>query len=322
MSPRPKRLDEEKILGWLRRQGLKPAVLEPLPGDVSPRRYVRVELADGKTRILAVYPPELRSTCSRFLATTDLCRRFKIPVPEVVAGDCQEGFMLLEDVGRSTLFDLRRCAWDELAPYLDHAATLVSRIQGLPADAVGQLNPPLDGELLRREIRLTWDAFLEPRRLTGGEELTRALKAALDSVCQRLGAEPSVPTHRDLMARNLVPGEGGRVTVLDHQDLRLGPPGYDLASLLNDSLFPPRGLVDPLLQPLSSEMRASYHRAAVQRTLKAIGTFVSFSQRGSDRHLPLIPPTLTRTLHHLRHLPETSSLVSQLQPIWEPELSP
>ena len=35
--------------------------------------------------------------------------------------------------------------------------------------------------------------------------------------------------------------------MLDHQDLRLGPPFYDLASLLNDTLFPPPDAEEALL---------------------------------------------------------------------------
>nr|HPK65586.1 phosphotransferase [Thermoanaerobaculia bacterium] len=53
--------------------------------------------------------------------------------------------------------------------------------------------------------------------------------------------------HRDYMVRNLLPvgdGEVAAVGVIDHQDLRLGPPWYDLASLCNDSLFPPPELVE------------------------------------------------------------------------------
>ena len=59
--------------------------------------------------------------------------------------------------------------------------------------------------------------------------------------------------------------------MLDHQDLRLGPPRYDLASLLNDSLFPPPELEARLVRAaLGEEATAEdfldYHRAAAQRT--------------------------------------------------------
>jgi aminoglycoside/choline kinase family phosphotransferase len=130
------------------------------------------------------------------------------------------------------------------------------------------------------------------------------------------------------MARNLVPrprprpaasGDEAALVVLDHQDLRLGPPGYDLASLLNDSLFPPAELEEGWLArvlPPGEAPRLAYHRAAAQRTLKAVGTFAAFARRGSDRHLPLIPPTLERALYHLGRLPEGRKLAPELERRW------
>ena len=77
--------------------------------------------------------------------------------------------------------------------------------------------------------------------------LAAALRAALDTLCASLGDEPPVPCHRDFMVRNLMPLPNGALVVLDHQDLRLGPPLYDLASLLNDTLFPPPAAEEALL---------------------------------------------------------------------------
>jgi aminoglycoside/choline kinase family phosphotransferase len=124
------------------------------------------------------------------------------------------------------------------------------------------------------------------------------------------------------MVRNLMPldGEGG-IVVLDHQDLRLGPPAYDLASLLNDTLFPPPEIEEELLAAAPGGAdRVSYHRAAAQRTLKAIGTYTKFSLRGAHRHLPLIPPTLARGLHHLSRIPEGGPLAEDLGRVWRPVL--
>ena len=36
--------------------------------------------------------------------------------------------------------------------------------------------------------------------------------------------------------------------------------------------------------------REGYHRAAAQRTLKAVGTYTKFSLRGAHRHLPSAMP--------------------------------
>lgn len=301
---------------WLAAAGFPACEPRPLPGDVSPRRYTRLVGADGGSAILATYPPEVRGTCPRFLRTTELLQQAGVPVPRVLAADCDEGWMLVEDLGPQTLGEWGRGRpWSELLPYFERALELADRIGRIPVEGLEGLNPRLGGELLRKELKQTWDLFLEPRGLTAP-----ALGAVLDEICDNLDAEPPVSCHRDFMVRNLMPVSGGGLIVLDHQDLRPGPPAYDLASLLNDTLFPPPEVEEALLARASMD-RASYHRAAAQRTLKAVGTYTSFALRGADRHLPLVPPTLGRCLAHLARVPESAPLVSDLAEAWAPVLA-
>ena len=303
---------ENGLEAWLAAAGFPGCEPRPLPGDVSPRRYTRLVGADGGSAILATYPPEVRGSCPRFLRTTALLEQAGVPVPRVLAASCDEGWMLVEDLGPQTLAEWGRGrSWSELLPYFERAVELAERIRRIPAESVEDLNPRLGGELLRKELKQTWDLFLEPRGLT-----TSALGAIFDEICANLDAEAPVSCHRDFMARNLMPVADGLI-VLDHQDLRLGPPAYDLASLLNDTLFPPSEAEEALLSRVDVD-RVSYHRAAAQRTLKAVGTYTSFALRGADRHLPLVPPTLRRCLDHLGRVPESAPLVSDLAEAWSP----
>jgi N-acetylmuramate 1-kinase len=321
-------VDTAGTAAWLRALGRPALAFESLSGDVSPRRYARVAFAGGGTAILATYPPAVREVCQRFLRTGELLAAAGVPVPRVLAADCGVGRMLLEDLGPHTLADRRDRPWSELSLSFERALELSRRIAGLPADRVAALSPPLEAEALRRELRQTWDLFLAPRGLTGGPELAGAFSAALDEICARLGAGPFAPCHRDFMSRNLMPiGEGSGLAVLDHQDLRPGPAAYDLASLLNDTLFPPPAVEDALLAAVLPELppeigRTGYHRAAAQRTLKAVGTYTAFSLRGANRHLPLIAPTLASCLAHLARLPESEGLAAELGHLWRPVLPP
>jgi len=336
----PSRSSTDELRAWLAATGHPVAALTPLDGDVSPRRYSRLTLAVGTTAILATYPEEVGATCPRFLATTALLEGAGVRVPRVLAADCDKGAMLLEDLGPRTLADwalATRPPWSELTPYFADALAQARQIAALPPERVAELSPPLGRELLEKELRQTWDFFLVPRGLTGGDggdagdagsPEAAALESLLAELCARLAADPAVPCHRDFMARNLMPlpdfsepgGPGGRprVGVLDHQDLRLGPPAYDLASLLNDTLFPTPEVEAAFLAELapSPEARLRYHRAAAQRTLKAVGTYAAFARRGATRHLPLIPPTLGRCLGHLERLPEAAALVPRLARLW------
>ncbi len=305
--------------------GFQARTIEPLPGDVSLRRYARISGEDGGTAILATYPAEIRDTCGRFVRTTGLLGEAGVPVPRVLDADCGEGWMLVEDLGPLTLAEWGRGRpWDDLAPWFDTALDLVDRIARIPPESVTDLNPRLGRELLARELRQTWDLYLEPNGLTGDAGLTGRLREALDAICTQLDAEPPVPCHRDFMVRNLMPRPEGRLVVLDHQDLRLGPPAYDIASLLNDTLFPPDSAEEEILARVlpAPEDRVRYRRAAAQRTLKAVGTYTSFARRGADRHLPLVAPTLGRCLVHLAHVPESAALVPELAAAWSSVLQP
>ena len=323
-----------ELAEWLRGHGERLRGVTALTGDVSPRRYFRLALAGGGTAVLATYPLEIRSVCERFLSTTALLSGAAVRVPRVLAADCARGAMLLEDLGPQTLADRKGRPWSELGGSFAEALRLVRRIAALPTAGVRELdNPPLDGGLLKSELDKTWRVFVEPRGLAGDAVLAADLDAALDELCRRLAADPPVVCHRDFMARNLIPLESageGSLAVLDHQDLRLGPPAYDLASLLNDTLFPPPEAEEALLAVAfgdaggagaAGDHRLRYHRAAAQRTLKAVGTYAAFALRGADRHLPLVTPTLKRFFEHFGRTPEGAVLAAPLARAWRPALA-
>jgi len=317
--------EQAELADWLAETGRQLLEIQTLPGDVSLRRYARLVLADGSSAILATYPPEVRATCPRFLRTTELLEGVGVRVPRVLAADCERGWMVVEDLGPRTLGDWKGRPWSELTLYFEHALEQAERIARLPAGVVAGLNPLLGEELLLRELAQTWDLFLEPEGLVSNPGLAAALRAVLDEACANLAAEPPVPCHRDFMVRNLMPLPGvAEVVVLDHQDLRLGPPAYDLASLLNDTLFPPATVEDALLAAALPQAgdRVRYHRAAAQRTLKAVGTYASFARRGADRHVPLIGPTLARAVEHLARVPEAAALSADLERAWGAVLKP
>lgn len=324
-------LPEPALLDRLQRRGDRVRSVVAMAGDVSRRVYHRVAFEDGTSAVLARHPPDLRDACRRSLRSGELLAGAGVRVAEVLDQDCDAGWLLLEDLGERTLYEHAGRPWSELAGWFEDAVAAIGRIAALPRDEVAALNPPLDRALLARELRQTREAFLEPLGLHGGRgggsELGSDLDAALDALCARLGDEAPVPCHRDFGARNLMPlGDPGapRVGVLDHQDLRLGPPAYDLASLLNDSLFPPPEAEERLLglglDATGGAAREGYHRAAAQRTLKAVGSYAAFARRGDGRHLGLVPPTLRRALGHLGRVPETAPLAPRLEELWGPAL--
>lgn len=305
---------EPEVVDWLDVHGWGEVGVEALAGDVSTRRYFRLTRdAAADSAILALYPEPLLPACARFVLTSALLSRAAVPVPEILAADRVRGYMLVSDAGRSTLHDLGNRPWSELRPYFDRALELADRISALPVAGVQPLLPPLGYEPLLRELRQTWDFFLLPEGLVGVGAEQESWWRQLDGLCAELGQLEAMPCHRDFMARNLVPMSGAvtNLWVLDHQDLRLGPPHYDWASMLNDSLFPPDSWTEERLAERFATRadRRAFHLAVGQRTLKAVGTYAVFASRGMKRHLPLIRPTLERALVGLEKLPEVRPLI-------------
>lgn len=310
--------DEHDLRRWLEGRGRRGAGVSPLAGDVSPRRYFRVELDGDSTAIVAWYPPAIAERFEVYALTTELLEGLGVRVPRILERDAEARLMLLEDAGGLSLADLPYGS-ARVERLYERALDFARRIAGLPAAAVPVANPPLDEAFLRRELDQTWRCFLD-RELAADPGLRHELRAALDAVCAHLGSCPLEPCHRDLMARNLLVREsdsGDELLVIDHQDLRLGPSGYDIASLLHDS----SRLLDEQIARFEQDLvvdsqRDTYTRVCVQRLFKIVGTFHAFAARGHGRHLSRVPAALRAAVLKLGTLPEGSSAARGLALRW------
>jgi aminoglycoside/choline kinase family phosphotransferase len=313
----------EALLRHLGTKGFAAAGIEPLAGDLSQRRYFRVRLADGDSLLAAHYPAEIRAVAERFVRARDLLAGAGVTVPAILDASFDAGWMLLEDLGPRTVFDLARDG-EDATRFLPYAIEAGRRIAALEPAAVAALgSPPLDEALLARELGVTFEHLFAARGLAGEGLAGERFREALLKLCARLAAEPVRPCHRDFMVRNLLPLADGGVAVIDFQDLRMGPLAYDLASLLNDSLFLGEAREsDELARALpSGSSREGYARAVVQRALKAAGTFARSAAAGKPHHLPLIAPTLARAAAHLARLPETAEPFAEVGRWWRERLA-
>lgn len=216
--------------------GLRPASVRPASADASFRRYLRIDAADGTSRIVMDAPPD-KEDCRPFAHVQRLMADAGLHVPEVLAWDEAHGFMLLSDLGAQTVIE----RLDPAAPEAAHAWYLQASdvlLQWQQASRPGVL-PPYDEALLRRELALFPDWYLARHR---GVALTEAQQGVLAKTFDVLVANnleaPSVFVHRDFMMRNLMaPPAGGPLGVLDFQDAVHGPITYDIASLLRDAFI-------------------------------------------------------------------------------------
>ena len=126
----------------------------PASADASFRRYFRVTLADGSTRIVVDAPPD-KEDCRPFLKVATLLRAAGVHVPEVHAEDLEQGFLLLSDLGSTTYFDVLDAG---TAPHLcrNANAALVDIQRASRPDVL----PEYDAALLERELNLFPDWYV------------------------------------------------------------------------------------------------------------------------------------------------------------------
>lgn len=296
----------ESLQNWLRvTLGTDEFGLQPASADASFRRYYRIRQADASLIVMDA-PPEHEDNHA-FLRVAELMREAGLHVPRVHARDLAQGFLLLEDLGRETYLDV--LDGQNADGLFDDALQALIRWQA--ATRPGVL-PPYDRKLLRRELELFPDWYLE-RHL--GERLQPAERLVLDELFAQLEeralGQPQVYVHRDFMPRNLMvstPNPG----VIDFQDAVEGPLLYDVLSLFRDAFISwPAERIETWLHryheqarqaglPVPhdyAELRSAFDWIGVQRHLKVIGIFARIGHRdGKPQYLEDVP----RFLGYLR----------------------
>jgi aminoglycoside/choline kinase family phosphotransferase len=130
--------------------------ITPASADASFRRYFRLTLPDGSTRILMDAPPD-KEDCKPFIHVAGLLAKAKLAAPRVLDHDLDNGFLVLTDLGRIGYLDAINAdlnlADTLMRPVLD---TLV---QWQLSTKAGVL-PPYDATLLRRELDLFPEWFI------------------------------------------------------------------------------------------------------------------------------------------------------------------
>jgi aminoglycoside/choline kinase family phosphotransferase len=289
----------------------------PLAGDASTRSYFRVTEPAG---IVALYPEPFAPDRSTFLEVHGLLAGYGLPVPRVLDVDGPRGIVLLQDLGDETLQEALRGGAPP-APLYAQAIDQLGRLQEASSGVreASCFAAAFDVEKLTWELDYFAKYFLEGFR---GCRMTPAERASLRQSFRALSEEiaswPRVLCHRDFHSRNLM-RHGGELYWLDFQDARLGPAVYDLVSLLRDSYVElPEEFLEEMagrfreIAPVREDrevFRRRFDRAALQRNLKALGTFgFMTTERGRDVYLPYIPGTLASVRKSLSRVGEAREL--------------
>ena len=319
-----------RIDQFLTEHGLRGARVLPLTGDASDRRYFRVILEDDGTQVLAVHPGAIEFTTMPFVRVAKLLSLLPVPVPAILSYSNPLGVIGLEDLGDVTLqAHLGTASPAEHKALYCEAVGLIDALQRRGAALASPEYPPyavaFDLDKLTWELDFFLKNFMEGYRgivLPPSER--EALRAEFASIVEELAAEPRVLCHRDYHSRNLMLHQG-KLYIIDFQDARMGPDTYDLVSLLRDSYVDlPEDEVDDLIAFFlalrcgpggtesagdGNEFRRRFDLMALQRNLKALGTFgFQTISRGNPVYIQYIPRTLTYVRANLERYPRFGRL--------------
>ncbi len=317
------------IATFLARHGLDRARLARLPGDASPRSYVRVA---GEGRLLM----EDRTDPVGFAAFLRLSRHLGaigLSAPRVFGADPAVGLALIEDFGTATYGALLGRGHDEAALYELAIDTLV-HLHSHPR-ATELTVPAYDRTLLLKEVSVFSEWFVPAFRpdvnLVAFDATFRTLWTRAFTILDR--AKPTLVL-RDFHIDNLMllSDRTGveRCGLLDFQDAVTGPAEYDLMSLLQDArrdLAPglEAAMLDrylaaiPIACGTPDQIRRRYHLLAAQRHTRLAGQFLRLHRRdGKPGYLAFMPRVLRQMQAALEaaQLNELGDFIDQTLPGW------
>jgi aminoglycoside/choline kinase family phosphotransferase len=311
--------------------------LSPASADASFRRYFRIKFDDDRTLIVMDAPPQ-QEDCSSFLQVGSLFSAAGVHVPEILAQDLTQGFLLLSDLGNTTFLQALNgnSTGIDGAPRNADASRLYSdatnALLKIQLASRPGLLPEYDEALLLRELNLFPDWYLARHlQVTPPGDQKAQLDATFRLILENNLAQPRVFVHRDYHSRNLMvtsPGPG----ILDFQDAVYGPITYDLVSLFKDAYirWDEERILDWLIRyweqarklqlPVASSF-ADFYRdfewMGVQRHLKVLGIFSRLNYRdgksGYLNDIPLVADYLRKACERYRELNPLLTLLDE----WE-----
>jgi len=323
----------------LRVSGWDQAVRAPMYGDASIRSFERLEAASGETAILMISPPRpdgpilrygkpyaaiarLSEDIRAFLAMAEGLRAQGYSTPRVLAHSVADGLALLEDFGSHYIADAEGpnpVRYTEAVALLAdlHNRDLPTQ---LPVDDETYTIPVYDCEAMLVEVELLLDWYAPSVAAGAPASGARAQFLGLwTHLLTPILKSAKTWTLRDFHSPNLhwlAEREGlRRLGLIDFQDAVLGPPAYDLVSLLQDARIAIPDEIELRLIALYARRRraqdasfdmaaftAAYAAMGAQRATKILGLFARLDKRDGKpqylAHLPRIERYLAKNLNH------------------------
>jgi NDP-sugar pyrophosphorylase family protein/aminoglycoside/choline kinase family phosphotransferase len=300
----------------------------------SDRKYFRVE-ENGETAVL-MQCLQNDSDFKRHIDNTSSFHARGVPVPELKRYDLPDRQAWFEDAGDLSLYSWLKC------PRRDSAIEALYKkvIDGLVRIHVIGFGSrtgvsffqvrTFDHDYFRWETDYFMQRFVKGLLKVNIENAGRVHRE-LDALAGRAASFPQTVVHRDFQAQNIMVLDGRDVRIIDFQGARMGPPAYDVVSLLRDPYFRltddvRNGLLNYYLNAITGAIRhfdkdafmGSLLPCRLQRHMQALGAYGFLSsEKGKKYFLKFVPEGLRLLKEDLAEAgdtyPELRNLVERLR---------
>ena len=259
--------------------------LIPIKKGGSDRSFFRVCLPDKTSFIFMHYGIEVEEN-ARWADINKFLTGLDISVPQIVALDIKQHFILLTDLGDVDLWSQRDLPWDRRRDYYFQALTQVRRLHAyslvsIPVDI--KLSESYGHSLYRWEQNYFLENLVrEVCKLKIEPSLLKDLERELDAFITRLQKIEHCLIHRDFQSQNIMI-KNGKPVLIDFQGMRKGCLFYDLGSLICDPYvnFAAEERMElisfycELMGPAYSrdEFVNNFWEASAQRLMQALGAY-------------------------------------------------
>lgn len=293
----------------------------------SDREYYRI-YHGGRTLISMQSGPDDKDF-KRHIELTRFFLGHSIAVPDLVSVDEEKMHAVFEDLGDTSLYNWLKCSRspDEIEESYRNVIEVIVRMHLLSSDEASKCMPLYERIFDYEHFRWETGYFLG-RFVHGitGTEITDlpALERELHILADRADSFQKCVIHRDFQSQNIMLRRDRKPHIIDYQGARIGPPSYDLASLLWDPYYRlDEEMRERLLEFYSAHMKEKDGRfnrtefnesittCRLQRHMQALGAYGFLSSvKGKKFFLKYIP-------EGIRLLKEDISLASDEYPeLW------
>ncbi|MEK6691278.1 MAG: sugar phosphate nucleotidyltransferase [Nitrospirota bacterium] len=290
----------------------------------SDRNYYRMRRDKGSAVLME--SQESDPDFERHIKYTLLFGRHFMPVPKLIKVNHDAKTALFEDLGDLTLYSWLKCPRkeSEIESIYKSVIEILIILHTKATKNISRCHFIKDRLFNYGHLRWETDYFIE-RFVRGVKNIeikdNNFLKEELHRLALKVDSFPKAVIHRDFQSQNVMVTKGNIPRIVDYQGARIGPPAYDLVSLLWDPYYRLTNtlrekLIDyyifkseenweakasPTLKPFSPMGRGDFSRpfrktllpCRLQRHMQALGAYGFLSMvKGKRYFLKYVPEGL------------------------------